>query len=140
VARDGDVVEEDLAVGRAADPRALAARAEALARAPAAGAHDERGPVEPLDRRVRELADLVGREGLRRLRPALSLLEQRPAARAVVRGFRVLEPALAAIHMAHERGYAGGAARPERISVSRSTSTSSRTLRPPDACSRATSS
>src|SRR5207247_11200820 len=46
-ARDGDVVQKDLAFGRAADPRALAGRAEALARAAAAGPHDEGRPLAP---------------------------------------------------------------------------------------------
>src|SRR5207247_311721 len=55
LARDGDVVEEDVALGRAADRRALAGEAEALPRAAAAGADDERGPVggDLLERRRR---------------------------------------------------------------------------------------
>src|SRR5690348_3339130 len=99
VAGDGDVVEEDLAVGRAADARPVAARPEALPRPAAARAHDERRPFEALDRVARELADLLGRERLRRLDVRLALLEQRAAARAVVGGFRVLEAALRAVNV-----------------------------------------
>ena len=51
VAGDGDVVEEDLAVGRAADARALAGRLEALPRPAAAGADDERRALESRGRR-----------------------------------------------------------------------------------------
>src|ERR1041384_6327612 len=40
--RDGDVVEEDVAVGRAADRRALSLRQEVLSRAPAARADHQR--------------------------------------------------------------------------------------------------
>ena len=46
IAGNGDVVEEDLAVGRAADARALADRLEALPRPSAAGAHDQRRTFE----------------------------------------------------------------------------------------------
>src|SRR4030095_15159116 len=42
VPRDGDVVEEDVAVGRAADRSALVARNEVLTRPASARAHDER--------------------------------------------------------------------------------------------------
>src|SRR3954453_5547859 len=42
---DGDVVEEDLVVGRAADRGALALGQEVLARASAARAHDYRGTL-----------------------------------------------------------------------------------------------
>ena len=45
LARDGDVVEEHVALGRAADQRALAGREEALPRPAAAGADDERRPL-----------------------------------------------------------------------------------------------
>src|SRR5438105_7338390 len=57
VARDGDIVEEDLAVGGAADARAIGARSKALPRSAAAGAHDERRRLEPLDALPRALAD-----------------------------------------------------------------------------------
>src|SRR5215217_3795302 len=46
VTRHGDVVEEDVAVGRAADAGAAAAGPERLACAAAAGADDERRPLE----------------------------------------------------------------------------------------------
>ena len=70
---DGDVVEEDLALGPAADADALALDGERLARPPAAGADDER---RPLDAQVGErervvLGDLLGREGHRRVRAGL---------------------------------------------------------------------
>src|SRR5215208_771638 len=137
VARDGDVVEEDVAVGRAADARAPRPGPERLAGAAAARADDERGPLEGLDGALAEIDDLLGRERLRRLgRRRLALLEQRAAARAVVRRLRVLEPALLAVDVRH----ASGAAFPVRMSVSRATSTSSSTLRGPDFWSRATSS
>ena len=44
-ARDGDVVEENVAFGRAADQRALGRGKEALPRPAAAGANDERRPL-----------------------------------------------------------------------------------------------
>ena len=47
-ARDRDVVEEDVALGRAADQRPVADRLEALPRPAAAGADDERRPVDAL--------------------------------------------------------------------------------------------
>src|SRR5262249_20224998 len=121
--------------GRAADARAVAGRPEALPRPAAARPDDERRPFEP-EVLVLERADLLGREALRRLDRCLALGEQRSAARAVVGRLRVLEPALLAADDVH----AGGAAFPVRISVSRSTSTCSRTLRPPDFWRRATSS
>src|SRR5581483_2443169 len=80
--------------------------------------------------------------GLERLRLldalALPLVEERAALRAVVRGLRVLEAALRTVDVAHQA--LGGAAFPARISVSDSTSTWSRTLRPSVFCRRATSS
>src|SRR5581483_4849209 len=96
------LVEEDVAVRRASDPRPRAVRPERLAGAPAARADDQRRPLEALDRHRRELADLLRRERLRRLAAPLPLLEERTAARAVVGGLRVLEPALAAVDVAHE--------------------------------------
>ena len=81
VARHGDVVEEDLAVGRAPDPRARPRRLEALPGPAAALAHDEGGAFVPDDRVVLEVADLLGRERLRRLdgrcRPPASSAPQR---------------------------------------------------------------
>src|SRR5205823_1414764 len=138
LARDGHVVEEDLAVGRAADRRALALWMKRLARASAARADDERRPLDPqvLERRGRFVVDLVGRVLLRRLGAALVLHEQRAALRAVVRGLRVLEAALRAVDVTHE----GGAPFDVRMSVSDSTSTWSRTLLPPVSRRRATSS
>src|SRR5262249_12146903 len=96
VPRDRHVIEEDLAVRGTADARALTRRLEALPRPAASGTHHERRPLEPLEQVVLVLADLVGGERLRRLVRAVPLLEQRSAARTVVRGLRVQKPALAA--------------------------------------------
>src|SRR4051812_38963975 len=74
VARDGDVVEEDLALRRPPDACALAARTEALPRPAAAGPDDERRALEAFDRIARELAYLLRGEGLRRF-DGLTLLE-----------------------------------------------------------------
>src|SRR5207302_6963583 len=137
LARDGDVVEEDGTVGRAADRRALPLRGERLAGAAAAGADDEGRALHPdVAERLEHLRALLGAEGLRLL-GALRRVQERTALRAVVRSLRVLEAALGTVDVAH---WAGGAAFPARISVSDSTLTSSRTLRPPVFCSRATSS
>src|SRR5215212_7432046 len=137
LARDRHVVEEDAAVGRTADGR-FAGEREDLPGASAARADNERGALdaEALDRLGRRLVALLGREGLRRLGGALLLDEQRAAARAVVRGFGVLEAALLTVDVAQ----AGGAAFDVRISVRWSTSTWSRTLCPPVFWRRATSS
>src|SRR5829696_9042915 len=97
VARHRDIVEEDVAVGGASDAGAVAARPECLAGAAAARADDERGPLEAVDGALGEVADVVGRQRLRRLDRRLALLDQSAAARAVVRGLRVLEPAFLAV-------------------------------------------
>src|SRR5215211_7172923 len=104
LARDGDVVEEDVAVGGAADRRAVSLRDEVLARAAASGADDERGALgaDVLERNQATLLRLLGRVAHRRLRPRLVLHEQGAAAGAVVRGLRVLEPALGAVHVPHD--------------------------------------
>src|SRR5439155_11901510 len=99
VARDCDVVEEDVAVRRAADARALAAGPEALPRSAAARPDDERRSFEPLDGISRELADLLRRERLRRLHTRLAFLQQGTAARAVVRGFGSLQAAFRAVKL-----------------------------------------
>src|SRR5262249_29283594 len=139
LARDGDVVEEDAAVGRAADRRLVSLRREGLAGAAAAGADDERRPGDAeVAEALEQLVVLLGGEGLRLLDAlGLALVQERAALRAVVRGLRVLEAALRAVDVAHS---AGGAAFPARISVNDSTSTWSRTLRPSVFWSRATSS
>src|SRR3954462_4016918 len=69
VARDRHVVEEDLGLGAAPDPRLVARHEERLAGATAAGADDQRGVlaadrvrVERLE--VAGLADLPGRRGV----------------------------------------------------------------------------
>ena len=103
---------------------------EALPRPAAARAHDERRAFEPEVVVLERVADLLGREGLRRLRAPARPAQQRAAARAVIRGLRVLEAALLAVR--RRSCYAGGADFPVRISVRRSTSTWSSTLLPPD--------
>src|SRR6476659_4034885 len=102
-------------------------------RSATARAHDERRHFQAEVLMLQVVADFLWREGLRRLRRMLSLREERATARAVVRRLRVLEAALLAVDDAHQ---AFGDALPVRMSVRRSTSTWSRTLRPPDFCSR----
>src|SRR5581483_10208595 len=100
-ARHGDVVEKDVAVRRSPDRRLRALERELLARAAAAGAHDEGRPLDP---DVLELAPLLLELFERdRLRRVVDLLhdEERAAARAVVRGLEVLEPALRAVDVTH---------------------------------------
>ena len=101
LARDGDVVEEDVALGRAADQRALAGGEEALPRPAAAGADDQRRPLaaEVLQRRLGIVGDLLGCEG-HGLLTRLAFLEARAAARAEVGGLRVLEATLATVDVA----------------------------------------
>src|SRR5919197_5533732 len=143
LARDGDVVEEDVVLGRAADGRAVALRHEVLARAAAPGTDHERRPLgaEILERHraLPRLPCFVRRVAHRRFGARLVLDEQRAAAGAVVGGLRVLEPTLGTVDMAHYPS-AGGAALPARIAASRSTSTCSSTLLPPVSRSRAWSS
>src|ERR687896_213698 len=134
---DGDVVEEDPTVGRASDRRALALGSERLALAAAAGADDERRPLHAhlLEGDRTLLGQLVRRERHGRVRSARVADEQRAAARAVVRGLRILEPALGAVDVAHSPSVGtGGAAFCDRIAVSLSTSTSSSGLRPSPTC------
>src|SRR5439155_9096360 len=101
-----DVVEEDAAVGRAPDRRAVALRSERLAGAPAPRADDERRAVDPyVAERLEELLALLGREGLRLLpRLGLTVAQQRTALGAIVRGLRVLEAALGTVDVAHSLG------------------------------------
>src|SRR4029453_10036354 len=68
-ARDGDVIEEDVAVRGAADRRALALRHEVLACAPAARADDERRALgaEVFERHQASLLRLLWRVAHRRL-------------------------------------------------------------------------
>src|SRR5205085_930481 len=74
---------------------------EALPRPAAARADDERRPFEAEVVVLCELRDLVGSECLGRLDSRLALLQERAAPRAVVRGLRVLEAALAAVDGCH---------------------------------------
>src|SRR5579864_5725488 len=101
VARDGHVVEKDLAVRGATDSRPLAGGMERLPCPAAARTHDERRALEPVQQVMLVLPDLVGGERLRGLRGRVALVEQGAAARAVVRRLRVQESALGAIDMAH---------------------------------------
>ena len=81
---------------------ALARRHEVLARAAAARADDERRPLDA-DRPARRRASLAAPRAesvMRRVARLLALDEQRAAARAVVGGLRVLEPALRAVDVA----------------------------------------
>src|SRR3954451_12435101 len=82
--RDGHVVEEDVAVGRTADRRALALREEVLSGAAAARSHDQRGPLRPevLEAERGLLVDVLGRVAHRLFRAGLALDEQRAAAGA----------------------------------------------------------
>src|SRR5512142_1373167 len=100
--RDGDVVEEDPAVRRATDRRAVSLGLEGLPRPAAARADDERRPLHAdVAERLEELVALLGAEGLRRL-AALRPREERAALRAIVGGLRVLEAALRAVDVAHQ--------------------------------------
>src|SRR3954447_4477263 len=103
VARDGDVVEEDVRVGPPADRHAVGVQREALADAPAARADDERGAlvgddVADVDRHeLAGLVDAVRRGGRLALRAGGLLTrgaEVGAAARAVVRALGVDEAAL----------------------------------------------
>src|SRR6266511_4835665 len=140
LARDGDVVEEDAAVGGAADRGGVGFGVERLPRPSAARADDQGRPADAeVVERVGGLErGLLGREGLRGLDAAVVLGQQRAAAGAVIGGFLVLEAALLAVDVAHS--VAGGAAFAARMAVRWSTSTWSSTLRPSVFCSRATSS
>src|SRR3954453_22470320 len=104
VARDGDVVEEDVRVGAAADRHAVGVQREALADAPAARADDERGAlvgddVADVDRyELTGLVDAVRRGGGLARRGLLARRAQvGAAARAVVRALGVDEAALRAV-------------------------------------------
>src|SRR3954447_5768577 len=126
VARDGDVVEEDVRVRTPADRHAVGVEREALAHAPAAGPDDERralvgDDVPDVDRH--ELAGLV--DAVRRgggltgaaaalASPALARgTEERPTARAVVRALGVDEAALRAVER-HRRAATRSPACPRR--------------------------
>src|SRR5438093_1730394 len=100
---DGHVVEEDPAVGGTPDRRLLRLGAERLPRSPAAGPDYQRGSLdsEIVERGVRRAVTVVRRERLRHLGAGLVLDEESAAARAVVRGFRVLEAALLAVDVRH---------------------------------------
>src|SRR5947209_10487100 len=138
LARDGDVVEEDPALGRASDHRRALAERKRLAGAPSAGADDEDGALQP---EIVESVEGVARVAERERLGLLALLghhEGSPAPRAKARELRVVVPALGAVDVRHR--YVRGVALPARISVSALTSTVSRTLRPSVFCRRATSS
>src|SRR4029077_16727769 len=101
---DGDVVEEDAAVRRAADRRPVVLRHEALARTAAARADDERRAFNPeVVEGAQRLVSLGRAEGLRRL-VALLAHEELAAFGAVVRGLRVLEAAFRTVDVAHTAG------------------------------------
>src|SRR5262249_28136029 len=95
LARHGDVVEEDPAVGRPSDRRALGVRMERPPPSAAAAADDERRSLDPevVERVTSSAFGVLRREGLRRFGGALLLDEERAATGAVVRGLRILEAA-----------------------------------------------
>src|SRR5947209_7348590 len=100
-AGDGDVVEEDPALGRASDHGRALAEGECLARPAPARADDKDAALEPeIVEGVKGLAGVVEREGL----GLLALLrhdERRAALRTEARGFRVVVPALGAVDVRH---------------------------------------
>src|ERR671918_894520 len=102
IAGHGDVVEEHLGVRTAPDADPVALDREALARAAAAGANDERSAglldhLVDVNRLVfAGLVDLVGHRG--RLLLALSPCEVGTALLTVVGALGVDEPALRAVH------------------------------------------
>src|SRR4029078_4474383 len=98
-ARDRDVVEEDVALGRAPHQRARPRVLDSLAAPPPPRAYHERRPAR-LARGHILTADFLGREAQRRL-ALLVATEVGPAAGARVRGLGILEAALRAVHMAH---------------------------------------
>src|SRR5262245_17584054 len=141
-AGDRDVVEEDVAVRRAADRRLLLVEKEVLSGAASSGTDDERGPLglDLVEDRPRLVLALLRRVTHRRVRATLVADEERSAFRAVVRRLGVLEAALGTIDVTQALSSEGGAAFPARMRASPSTSTCSRTLFPSDFWSRATSS
>ncbi len=114
VAGDGDVVEEDRGVGRAADAHPLLLDREALAGAAAAAADDQRGALlldHLLDVDALEVARLIDRVSQRRrLVLALGPRKVGAALLAVVGAFGVDEAALVTVQ-SHMRG---AGARPRR--------------------------
>src|SRR5215211_6850707 len=96
---DGDVVEEDLVLGPAADAEALGLDRVSLARAAATGTDDQRGALDPQvgERERFVIGHLLGRERHRCVRTLFVVREQRAALGAVIRGFRILEAALGAV-------------------------------------------
>src|SRR4051794_1087241 len=130
LARDGDVVQEDVALRRAPDARAAGPDRKLIARAPAAEPDHER---RALDDGVHDLAvrPRLGRRREADRRLSLGQLDQaRSAPRAEPRGLAVMVTALRAVHLAR-RSYdasssrSGGGPLWARISVSRSMSTAS---------------
>src|SRR5262249_32870158 len=85
-ARDGHVVEEDVAVGGAADRRPLTLELEDLTGAAAAGTDDQCRAFDALDAGTGIVRQAFRRVAQRRLGLARLALEHRTAAGAVVRG------------------------------------------------------
>ena len=98
-ARDGHVVEEDLALGRPAERGAVVLEGERLSRAAAAGAHDERWTfdAEVGERDGVVLRGLLGRERHGRVRPRLVMDEERSALGTVVGRLLILEAAFGTV-------------------------------------------
>src|SRR5439155_20767178 len=95
-AGDRDVVEEDLALGRAADERLSLGRVKCLSRDASARANDEDRAARGRDRGVLVLTFYLGIDAHRGL-GARFRCEDCAAARAVVRRRRAQEAALGAI-------------------------------------------
>src|SRR5512133_3567804 len=114
VARDGDVVEEDVGVRAPADRHAVVVEREGLADAPAACPDDHRSALvrdDLLDVDRHELAGLVDAVGRRRrlaAGPLLARAEERPALLAVVGSVGVDEAALRAVERHRPRYSASG--------------------------------
>src|SRR5262249_42697006 len=112
---DRDVVEENVAFGRAPDRRALPRRGEVLPCPASTRTDDERRALEFLERERAVVVDLVvGAEGHRRFGVLLVGHEERAALRAVVRSLRVLEAALRTVDVAHRGRSRSGVATPPR--------------------------
>ena len=108
LARDGDVVEEDAAVGRAPDRRALAraARTSRPARPPPERTTSA-GPWTPSSPSASSSSSRSSGVNVCVCSPLSCVVQERAALRAVVRGLRVLEAALGAVDVAHSLGRRG---------------------------------
>ena len=127
--RDTVTSSRNVAFGRAADERASFVGLERLARHAASGTNDERGPLMPSASRRSTSSPGCSMSKVMVVSDPVSDAQQRAAARAVVRGLRILEAALGAVRVAHSLSV--GAALAVRISLRRSTSASFASPRSP---------